>query len=88
MVGVSFRGRDCPFKVNGGCKLDSCLFGIKRVIKDVSADADILFWVTHVTNCVMQCCMFDVAYVVSGSYDVDLEVICKGEDPHFEVCLR
>lgn len=34
---------DCPFKVTGGCELDTCFSGVKRVIENIFEDADILF---------------------------------------------
>lgn len=50
MVGVMFSGEDCPFRAAGGCELDSCLSGVKRVTEDFCGDEDILFWVSHCSS--------------------------------------
>lgn len=59
--------------MSGGSKLDLCLSGVQRMLKDSFGDADILFWVSH---CVAEpCCIFVGANLVSV-LSCDCEVFC------------
>lgn len=43
MAGVMFLESACPFTVTVGYEMDSCLFGVIRVIEDFCGDVDFMF---------------------------------------------
>lgn len=50
MGSVLFSGSDSRFNLIGGCEMDSCLSGVKRMIEDLFGDAHFLFLVCHCSS--------------------------------------